>query len=291
MLTARSRALLDRYSLASRALSAVSGERASREPGQGVEFHDFRPYQPGDELRYVDWRVYARTGRLYTRLYQAERSVRLHLVVDDSESMGVGGKRAYARVLAQLISYVAQRDAPTQVHRVSGGSSRPLQGRATVAATWSFIDEATGARGSGPVSGLKTFALSLQPQRGSGLALVISDLFEDVPLRPALSALKARGLDAAFLQVVASEDLDPPRGELEVVDVETGERRPAGPDEVEAYRREVRRFLERTREAVLRAGFRHLLLVAPPAAATGEAVALEKDAFADLLRAGVLVKR
>ena len=75
MLTARSRALLDRYSLASRALSAVSGERASREPGQGVEFHDFRPYQPGDELRYVDWRVYARTGRLYTRLHQAERAL------------------------------------------------------------------------------------------------------------------------------------------------------------------------------------------------------------------------
>jgi uncharacterized protein (DUF58 family) len=291
MLTARSRALLDRYALASRALSAVTGERSSREPGQSVEFHDFRPYQPGDELRYADWRVYARTGRLYTRLYQAERAVRLHLVIDDSASMSVGAKRAYARVLAQLISYVAQRDAPTQVHRVSGGSTRPLQGRATMRATWEFVDESTGARGSGPVSGLKTLALSLPPQRGTGLALVISDLFEDAPLRPALSALKARGLDAAFLQVVATEDLDPPRGELEVVDVETEERRPAGPDEVEAYKREVRRYLERTREAVLRAGFRHLLLVAPLAAAAGDQVELEKEAFADLLRAGVLVKR
>jgi len=291
MLTARSRALLDRYSLASRALAAVSGERASREPGQGVEFHDFRPYQPGDELRYVDWRVYARTGRLYTRLHQAERAVKLHLVLDDSASMAVGGKRAYARVLAQLLSYVAQRDAPMQVHRVSGGSSRPLQGRAAMRATWTFIDESTGARGSGPVSGLKTFALSLPPQRGTALALVISDLFEDAPLRPVLSALKARGLDAAFLQVVAAEDLDPPRGELEVVDVETGERRPAGPDEVEAYKREVRRFLERTREAVLRAGYRHLLLVAPPAGEARDAAELEKEAFADLLRAGVLVKR
>src|SRR5690606_40745106 len=71
--------------------------RSSRDPGQGVEFLDFRPYQPGDELRYADWRAYARTGRLYTRLYQAERAVRLHLVVDDSASMSVGGKRAYVR--------------------------------------------------------------------------------------------------------------------------------------------------------------------------------------------------
>src|SRR5690554_7361461 len=107
MLTARSRALLDRYSLASRALSAVSGERSSREPGQSVEFHDFRPYQPGDELRYVDWRVYARTGRLYTRLYEAERAVKLHLVLDNSASMSIGLKAEYARTLVQLLSYVA----------------------------------------------------------------------------------------------------------------------------------------------------------------------------------------
>ena len=45
--------MLDRYGLSSRALSHQSGERSSREPGQSVEFHDFRPYQPGDELRYV----------------------------------------------------------------------------------------------------------------------------------------------------------------------------------------------------------------------------------------------
>lgn len=291
MLSARSRALLDRYAIASRALATVSGERSSRDPGQGVEFLDFRPYQPGDELRYADWRAYARTGRLYTRLYQAERAVRLHLIVDDSESMRVGGKRAYARTLAQLISYVAQRDAPTQVHRVSGGSSRQSQGRAAMRQTWAFIDESTGARGSGPVSGLKSFALGLAPQRGSGLAIVISDLFEDAPLRPALSALKARGLDAAFLQVVAHVDLDPPRGELEVHDVETDERRPAGPDEVDAYRREVRRFLDRTRESVLRAGFRHILLVGPEGGEGTSTLELEKRAFADLLKVGVLVKR
>ncbi len=291
MLSSRSRALLDRYALASRALTAVSGERSSRDPGQGVEFLDFRPYQPGDELRYADWRAYARTGRLYTRLYQAERAVRLHLVIDDSASMSVGGKRRYARTLAQLISYVAQRDAPTQVHRISGGSSRQSQGRTAMRQTWAFIDESTGDRGSGPVSGLKSFALGLAPQRGSGLAIVVSDLFEDTPLRPALSALKARGLDAAFLQVVAHEDLEPPLGELEVRDVETDERRPAGRGEVEAYRQEVRRFLERTREAVLRAGFRHILLVAPEHAAQVTDLDLEKRAFADLLRVGVLVKR
>src|SRR5690606_41765980 len=80
--SARSGAMLDRYGLSSRALSHQSGERSSREAGQSVEYPVFRPYQPGDGLRDVDWRVYARTERHYTRLYQASRYWRVHLPAD-----------------------------------------------------------------------------------------------------------------------------------------------------------------------------------------------------------------
>ena len=290
MLSARSRAILDRYALSSRAVSRQSGERSSREPGQSVEFHDFRPYQPGDELRYVDWRVYARTGRLYTRLYQAERAVKLHLVLDNSASMSIGLKARYARTLVQLLSYVAQRDAPTQVHLLGGGRSRQLQGPAGMRETWRFVEEAPVVSGeeAGALGALKRFALGLPSQRGSGLALVVSDLFEDAPIRPALTALKARGMDIAFLQVVAAEDLEPPGGLLELNELESGGRLPAGPEETKAYREEVQRYLERTRNAVLRAGFRHLLLRSP---ASGTADELERDAFAALIRSAVLVKR
>ena len=294
MITARSRAILDRYTLSSRALSAQSGERSSREPGQSVEFHDFRPYQPGDELRYVDWRVYARTGRLYTRLYEAERAVKLHLVLDNSASMSIGLKAEYARTLVQLLSYVAQRDAPTQVHLLGGGSSRQSQGPGGMRETWRFVDDAPVVVGdeAGALSGLKRFALSLPSQRGNALALVVSDLFEDVPIRPTLTALKARGLDVGFLHVVAEEDLEPPAGLLELHGVESGERLPAGPDEARAYREEVQRYLERTRNAVLRAGFKHLLLRSPAAGSAAEVGdALERDAFAALIRSAVLIKR
>lgn len=290
MLSARSRAILDRYSLSSRAVSRQSGERSSREPGQSVEFHDFRPYQSGDELRYVDWRVYARTGRLYTRLYQAERAVKLHLVLDNSASMSIGLKSRYARTLVQLLSYVAQRDAPTQVHLLGGGSSRQVQGPGGMRETWRFVEEAPVVSGTeaGALSGLKRFALGLPAQRGSGLALVVSDLFEDAPIRPALTALKTRGMDIGFLQVVAAEDLEPPEELLELHELETGARLPAGPDEARAYREEVQRYLERTRNAVLRAGFKHLLLRSPRSSSPDE---LERDAFAALIRAAVLVKR
>jgi uncharacterized protein (DUF58 family) len=290
MLSVRSRALLDRYALASRALSRESGERMATEPGQSVEFHDFRPYQYGDELRYVDWRVYARTGRLYTRLYQAERAIRLHLVLDTSASMLLGGKARYARVLAQLLSYVSQRDAPTQLHLFDGQASRPAQGRAGVATTWRFIDEAPTLRGvnQAPLTSLKRFALSLPTVRGAALVIVVSDLLEDTPLQGTLVALRARGLDAGFLHVMSDDDLDPQEGQLELVDAETQERLPAGPQEVRAYREEVQHFVRRTRSAVLRAGFRHVLLRVHP---RSDNPTMERDAFAALVREGVLTRR
>lgn len=290
MITARSRTMLDRYALASRALSRESGERIASEAGQSVEFHDFRPYQYGDELRYVDWRVYARTGRLVTRLYQAERAIRLHVLLDTSASMGLGGKARFARSLAELLVYVAQRDAPTQLHLFDGSGSRPAQGLAAVGESWRFVEEAGVLQGAehAPVTALKRFALSLPPVRGAALALVVSDFLEDAPLQGALAALRARGLDAGLLQVMSEDDLDPAEGQLEVVDVETGERLLAGPQEVRVYRQEVHSFVRRTRAAALRAGFRHVLLRVPTDAKEAE---LERGAFASLVREGVLVRR
>ncbi len=291
MISNRSRAVLDRYALASRALSRLTGERSATEPGQSVEFHDFRPYQPGDELRYVDWRVYARTGRLYTRLYQAERAVRLHLVLDTSGSMGLANKARFARTVVQLLSYVAQRDAPTQLHLLDGRSSRPAQGRAGVRDAWRFVEDAPVLSGdaAAPLSALKRFALNLPTVRGTSLVLVVSDLLEDAPIQPTLAALRARGVDVGFLQVLSEDDLYPDAAMLELHDVESAERLSVGPDEVRVYRDEVQAYVRRTRSAILRAGYRHLLLRSTP---DGEDDAeVERRAFAALVREGVLLKR
>lgn len=274
--------------LASRALSRVGGEFSATETGQSVEFHDFRPYQPGDELRYVDWRVYARTGRLYTRLYQAERAVQLHLVLDTTMSMSLGGKVEHARTLVRLLSYVAQRDAPTQVHLLDGRATPRARGKRGMLATWEFIDQARATQGGGPgpLTGLVRFAAGLPPVAGRALVLVVSDLLEDAPIEPSLVALRARGVDVGFLQLVAAADLDPPIGRHELHDVESGERLPVGPEEVKAYRAEVREHLKRTRAAILRAGYRHQLLPVPAVGAEDETAALGA-----LVRHGLLVKR
>ena len=289
MITSRGRALLERYALASKALSRETGERLATEAGQSVEFHDFRPYQPGDELRYVDWRVYARTGRLYTRLFQAERTIDLHIVLDTSRSMTLGGKARYAQMVAELLSYVALRDSKCQVHLFNGDSSRPAHGLVGIAPAWQFIEEAPVIEGAEPtpILALKDFALGMPAHQGAALVLIISDLFDEGPLQPALAALRARGLDASFLHVMAEEDLSPAEGQLEVVDLETGERLYVGPEEVRAYHRSVQTFVRRTRTAILQAGFRHSLL----RATEEEDEVLERRAFSALIREGILHKR
>lgn len=294
MIAPRSRALLDRYALASTALVRTSGERLATEPGQSVEFHDFRPYQSGDELRYVDWRVYARTGRMYTRLHRAERAIHVHVVLDTSSSMRLGMKARFGRALASLLTYVAQRDARCQVHLLDGRSSRPLRGRAAVGQAWRFIDDASEGGGSEravseprPVAALTGFALGLPPREGKALTIVISDLFDEDSLRPALAAFRARSLDASFLQVLSEWDLRPAEGRLELIDVETGESLRVSPDEVRAYRQAVRTFVDRTRSTILQAGFRHTLLESP-AAVEAEA---ERAALSALVREGILVRK
>ena len=290
MISAASRRALDRYALASRELSAASGERSAREAGSSVEFHDFRPYQPGDDLRAVDWRAYARSRRVITRLYRAERTIDLHLLLDVSASMGLGGKLDYARILAQLLTYVGQRDALTRVHTTAGGVSPLAQGRAGLGRAWSLIEEAeVSPVGSGPVAGVRTFALNLPRVRGAALAVVISDLFDGEAWRAALVALRARGLDAVFVQVLAEEDLHPPEGHFEVIDVEGEGRRQVGPDEVRAYRAAVQRFLRRTRATLAQAGFRHALVRVP--LGVREPAAFERAGLAALRRARLLVPR
>lgn len=297
MISERTRALLSRYTLASRATGTLVGERLAHEAGQSLEFFDVRPYGPGDEPRYVDWNAYGRTGRLYTRLYQAERTAAVHILLDTSASMTLGGKLAAARRVAQLLVYAAQ-GARTQVHLFNGVQSPPAHTGAQRQALARLIDAAD-AEGPGmtPDAAITDFARRAPRAPGAGVALIISDLFSETPLRASFAALRARGFDASFIHLLAHSDLEPEPGLLELLDAEGAGRLEVGPDEVRLYREAVRAFVSRTREAVLGAGFRYLLLTEGDPAAPNrdapreDAAARESGLFAALVRAGVLVRR
>ena len=284
-LNPQTRALLSRYALAPRVLNTLTGERLAREAGQSLEFFDVRPYGAGDELRYVDWKAYARTGKLSTRLFQAERTTALHLLLDTSASMAVGGKLAAAQHVAAMLTYTSQ-GMRTQVHRFSGASSLRGGRRAQLPELWRFIGETPpDPEPAPPVGALQSFAASA-PQ-AAGMVVVLSDLLGEAPLHPALVALRARRLDVCFVQLMSAADLEPESGRLALLDSETGEKLEVGPDEVRLYREAVRAFLVRTRASVLQAGFRYQLLRVEE----GGLEAQEAGLIGGLYKAGVLVRR
>ena len=187
-----------------------------REAGQSLEFFDVRPYGAGDELRYVDWKAYARTGKLMTRLYQAERTSALQVLIDTSPSMTVGGKLGAAQRLAAML-VTTSLGMRTQVGRFGGATSPRGGTRTQLPELWRFIAEThkknPDANVAVPASDAPAAALSAFAARSAyaaGMVVVLSDLFDEASLTPALTALRARRrLDVCFVQLLSAFDLEP----------------------------------------------------------------------------------
>src|SRR3989344_3497360 len=106
---------LDKFSLVvnKRVTSNYIGPRKSMALGRGLIFKEHRIYAPGDDIRSIDWRVYARTDDLYVKTYEEERNLTVHIIVDGSASMGFGkpaSKFDYASMIGVGFAYLALRD-------------------------------------------------------------------------------------------------------------------------------------------------------------------------------------
>ena len=95
----------------------IHGERRSRRRGQSVDFADYRPYAAGDDLRFVDWNIYARLESLFLKLFMEEEDLSLAIAIDTSPSMDWGGpnKLGFCKRLAMSLGYIGL----VNQHRVS----------------------------------------------------------------------------------------------------------------------------------------------------------------------------
>ncbi|HLL53295.1 MAG TPA: DUF58 domain-containing protein, partial [Myxococcaceae bacterium] len=148
------------------------GDVRSASVGSSMEIHDFRQYQPGDDLRQVDWNAVARTGELILRVRQDEVSPRVEVVLDGSRSMAISpAKAARAREVALLLCRVAQRDGLEPTLLVTSRTHR----RATGAGAAAVVRACEFDAQDDLASALKRSP----PPRRCGLRLVVSDfLFE-----------------------------------------------------------------------------------------------------------------
>ena len=191
----------------------ISGAHRSRRYGSSLDFADAREYQPGDDYRRIDYLTLARLDQLVVRLYDADDDLRVDLVIDTSASMAVDGKLRTAVELASAIGFVAltRRD----VVRFSGRHAhRELERRL----------ESLTASGAEPFSGLVRRVLGAA--RPPGFVFVCSDLL-DPAWADGIGLLPASGADVAIAHVLGASDLDPEvAGDVDLVDIETGERVP-----------------------------------------------------------------
>src|SRR5436190_3661156 len=232
MLSADEARHLDRLTLAASvpAASTASGLRHARVRGGGLEFQDYRHYQPGDDLRSIYWTVDARLRQLVVRVFSAEGRLQLHLLVDVSRSMTAGtpDKLQCAKKLAAALCYiaVARRDAAgvATFDNTVRSYVAPAGGRSQIFKVFETLRSAPAGGRSSLNKALFDYGAAA---RGPGLAVVVSDFLQPEGAFEGLRYLIYRGLTPAIVQIVADEELHPDLAdEAELVDLEEPEGEP-----------------------------------------------------------------
>ena len=245
--------------------SVHTGARRSRQTGSSIEFSDFRRYSPGDDVRQIDWNVYARSDRLFIKLREAEDALNVHILVDCSGSMdrGATNKLSYARTLAGALAYVALNDGDAIT--LTGFAERLRNSMTGVGAGQvdRALDLLAGLVGGGATEfgvALREFAARRAPP---GVLFLISDLMADGALS-GLGALAEMDHEIVLLHVLdREEDIAPKVGEdVELVDCETADRLviPGDADAAGIYKRNFHAWLEEIRGACARSQIRYVAL-------------------------------
>ncbi|HEX3696241.1 MAG TPA: DUF58 domain-containing protein [Polyangia bacterium] len=220
-------------------------DRRTRRVGSGIEFADHRAYAAGDDLRYLDWNLYGRVGRLLVRLFEEDEDLSISVLVDSSASMGMGQPRKLdvALQVGAALAYVGlsnlDRVALYPINDTLAGGLPPARGKGHILPLLRFLDGVAPVGRTDLATAVKTF-LRQQRRGRRGLVILISDFYDPAGYRQALDLLRYNRFELMVIQISAPDEANPSlRGELTIRDVETGEERELtiAPAVVEAYRR------------------------------------------------------
>ena len=236
--------------------------------GFSQEFAEYRAYAEGDDPRFVDWNVYARTDRTYIKRYIGETNTRLEILLDASASMGFGSgkvtKLAYAKFLAATLAYLAARqhdavglivfDDAIREHRPSSARSGRLSG------VLHAIDRAQPGTGTDLKIPFERFH---EVESGRGLVAVISDFYCDPDaLLKSVQPLAYQGQDVVLFQLLDPQELKPVLKESALLeDMESGESMEVSPIYMSSlYRERIEAHIDALKKSAMRAGADHQLV-------------------------------
>ncbi|HLV26739.1 MAG TPA: DUF58 domain-containing protein [Gemmatimonadales bacterium] len=251
-------ARIDDLELVARAVvdGFLSGLHRSPRLGVSTDFAEHRTYQPGDDIRRVDWRIYARTDRLHVREFEAETNTEVMFAVDTSGSMRFGSgshsKLDYARILVACLAHLSARQRDRVGLVLFGGDVQQVipPSLKHVPLILQHLARAT-AEGAGRLrEPLRAAAATSRRRR---IWVVVSDFYSPPDeLAEAVGALLAHGGEVIAMHVLDPAELALPYAEAATfVDAETGEELPlSAPDVRERYREEIERHVGEVKRAL-----------------------------------------
>jgi uncharacterized protein (DUF58 family) len=242
-----------------RAKSVVEGfiQGLHRAPhlGASTDFAEHRPYMPGDDVRRMDWRLYARTDRYYVKEFEADTNTNLVLLLDVSRSMSYGGKLPYACTLAACLAYFAslQRDRVGLATFANGIVDFVPPSAKHLRLVLHSLDHAERSVPNAVSTERKAasyraiFQRMADTVRRRSMVAIISDLYEEPDdIVSAVNTLRGRGNDLMVLHVLDPSEREFPFEESQnFMDIESGEQMPIIPDYLrEDYRRLVANHIQ-----------------------------------------------
>lgn len=220
---------LDKFDLLSRKMLAgkMKGERRSKRRGQSVEFADFRNYVMGDDLRFIDWNIYARLDKLFIKLFLEEEDLALYVLIDTSKSSDFGdpNKLLYMKRVAAALGYVGlvnyNRVSISAMGESMVADTGGMRGRRRVSTMLDFIDNLEPSGPSNFAAACKRFALT---HRSKGVLVVLSDFFDKSGFENGLRYVTGGEYDTFAVQILSPQEIDPPlTGDLKLKDIEDGD--------------------------------------------------------------------
>lgn len=217
----------------------ISGLHRSPHLGFSVDFAEYRTYNPGDDIRKIDWKVYGRSDRFFVKEYEGETNTGIQLILDCSRSMDYGNKGIrkleYGQFLAASLAYFAfkQRDA---VGFVSCDEDIVdyVPARSSIGHLNAVLHAIERARPGKRTDFYRTLAKVAERLRRRGIVVVISDLLDDPEsVMGGLRHLAYRGNDVIVFQILDPSELDFDFADAaQFVDMETGAEMSVVPDYV-----------------------------------------------------------
>jgi uncharacterized protein (DUF58 family) len=248
----------------------VAGLHRSPDFGFSQEFAEYRAYTPGEDLRHVDWNLFARTERCYLKRYRGETNSQLTVLLDASNSMqytsGPPRKIDYARYIAASLFYLAihnQRDAAglivfdNEVREYIKPSTRPGQ----LARLFAGLDQ---AEPRALTNFTKPFKHLQTHRHRRGIAIVISDFYEEPEtIVRTIAQLRFHGNDVVLFHILDPQEVQPVlNGSAILVDLETNRKIEVVPEYTKtSYRAKVDAHIEQLRSRARGAGMDYQLLV------------------------------